>query len=389
MSGGLGSFGFGTGPEFDVAFEVVAALSLSDVLVRVDFSAALDSTHSANFSPVNYTIDGLEVLGVGPAGSHSALLTTSPQESEVLYEVVVNSTPGRIMALTADFLDPDHATASFEGAPVRAAFIAAAQSSRKVRLQFNETMSESAFADAANFQLHRIDGTVVPIEAVNQTGPDNTRAELTLGASLVGMEYYSVRVGAQALSEAGNVVYPDTALFRWKQALARPVRLSASRFSGEVSGGLLGTPAGQVFISPAYGASVGNSVLQVDRVSVCTTAYDEYRPPPEPPHHAATFLGPGTQPLQLEPLVLWGPAHRIGDAVMTLADLREDTTPAPVDGTPEGLLVEPIDITRASFLNDGRWRLFPGTGASLGVFRTADNATPIGPGPTTGPFTIA
>jgi hypothetical protein len=74
---------------------------------------------------------------------------------------------------------------------------------------------------------------------------------------------------------------------------------------------------------------------------------------------------------------------------MDLVDRREDNVLAPVDGAPEGLLVEPIDITRAAFLNDARWRLFPGAGGSLGVFRTADNATPIGAGPTTGPFTIA
>lgn len=389
--GGFGSFGFGTGPDFDETFQVVAAVSLSPVLVRVDFSATLDPSHAPNFNPVNYTIDGLVVVNVDPSGSHSVIIQTSQQASGV-YEVVVNDTPGRIQGLAGEFLDPDHATAEFEGATVKASFTATAQSSRKVRLDFSEAMpDDEVFTDPTNFVLRTVDGLQVAIEAIEHVGPDATRAQLILGQELRAMGYYSVQVGTAIETVLGRKVAPDKALFQWKRSHARPIRIAFDRFSGEVTGGLLGNPAGQVFFSPAFGASAANSVIQVDQVNVCTRAYDVYKPPsPIDPLPLFTFPGPpGTSSL-IGALggVLMASAYRLGMAEMHLADLREDSMPSAVDGPAEGVLAEPIDITRASFLNDDRWRTFPAVGASLGAFRTADNQTYIGPGPTVGPFSI-
>ncbi len=391
MTGGVGSFGFGTGPDIDVAFEVVAAVSLSEILVRVDFSAALDPFHPQNFNAFNYVIGGLTVVAAAPYGSHSVILQTSIQTPGD-YLVEVNTTPERIQAIEGDYLDEAHATASFEGVPVKATFRAAAQSSRKVRLEFSESMTiDSVVTDPLNYQLRRVDGVPTTISAVEQTGPDTTRLQLTLAQDLTPMGYYNVQIGALVKSEAGHAVSPDRASFRWKRVIPRPIRVAFDSFSGEVTGGLLGSPAGQVFLSPAYGASAANSKIQVDRVSVCTRAYDVYRPPVVPdPQPLFTFPGrPGSSSL-IGALggVLLASAYRLGQAEMHLADLREDALSAPVDGPAEGLLSETIDITRASFLNDDRWRIFPATGASLGAFRTADNQTLIGPGPTVGPFAI-
>jgi hypothetical protein len=250
---------------------------------------------------------------------------------------------------------------------------------------------DAIVTDPANYQLTRVDGLPTAIVAIERTGPDFTRIQLTLGQDLTPMGYYSIRLGALIRTAAGSTVSPDRASFRWKKVVPRPIRIAFGSFTGEVTGGLLGSPAGQVFLSPAYGVSVANSTIQVDRVSVCTRAYDVYRPPGIPdPQPLFTFPArPGSSSL-IGTLggVLLASAYRLGQPEMRLTDVREDAVPAPVDGPAEGLLTETIDITRASFLNDDRWRTFPGTGALLGVFRTADNQTSIGPGPTVGPFAI-
>src|SRR5690606_28618230 len=69
-----------------------------------------------------------------------------------------------------------------------------------------------------------------------------------------------------------------------------PVRLEFERFSGEVSGGLLGSPAGQVFLSPAFGASPANSVLEIESVAVCTRSSDVYEIPQVPWRSGPTLL---------------------------------------------------------------------------------------------------
>lgn len=276
-----------------------------------------------------------------------------------------------------------------------ATFTAAAQSERKIRLQFSEPMAiDAEFTDPANYQLTRLDGYVIPINTVEQTGPDDTRAQLILDQDLTPFTYYSVQLSPALQTEAGNVLTPDRALFQWKRSNVRPIRLEIKRFSGEVTGGLLGTPAGQVFFSPALGTSVANSVVEVENVSVCTRAFDVYTLPGAPElmrPRLFTFPAPsvgGSALIGAAGGVLHGKAQRVGLPTVALTDLQTDEFSTPVDGPAEGMLVESIDITRASFLNDGRWRTFPGTGASLGVFRTADNQTSIGSGPVTGPFSI-
>jgi hypothetical protein len=495
MTGGFGSFRFGTGPQLgDVLFEVSTATSLSEVLVRVDFTATLDLTHAANFNPVNYTIAGLTVSDVDPSGNTAVILRTSRQD-QIPYVVVVNATSGRIQAIGADFLDPAHAEATFDGDPARASFAAAIQSRRKVQLRFSEAMQiDDAFVDPLNYQLSRLDGLASNIQRVEQTGPDDTRGQLILAEDLIPLAYYSLQVGVLVRSQAGRTIRPEGVLLQWKEAIPRPFRLRFGSFSGEAKGGLLGAPDGQIFFSPAFGANAANSVIEIDSVRVCTRAYDVYSIPsdlgaagiplftfpaaagasdligasPGPPTRGlvtvtlglldAQSFAPGTLVAHVigEPLnrwrnrslvrtnhhqyvvsaefeselfgpaaraeagtlttivdqidewtdiinpasatpgvaqrmrsILWATAHRRGQAISSLADQREDGVLAPEDGTPEGLLVEPIDITRAAFLNDGRWGTFPGIDAALGAFRTADNQAPIGAGPTVGPFAIA
>lgn len=368
----------------EVPFEVTSAESLSLYLVKVDFTGFVDPGHAANFLATNYTIPGLTVLGAAPFSGKSVILQTTPQ-SLITYTVTVNA--ASVQGYGGDPLDALNNSAMFLGTAPSETFTATAQSRRKVVLTFSEEITvDAAFANPANYRLQNIDGTFVTVTSVSQTGPDDTRAILALGEDLEPLDYYSVQILPPVLTVSGRSFQPDIVLFQWKEHIPVPIRIQISNFSGEVSGGLLGTPAGLTFFSPAFETAVPDSVLSIDSVSVCTRAFDVYTIPslpdpqplftyPAPSTGATSLLGPGGG-------VLIASAHRLGLAQFSYVDAREDTYTPPVDGPADATLEEPIDITRASFLNDDRWRTFPGTGASLGSFILADNQTFIGPGPT-------
>lgn len=403
---GTGGFGSSTGDEEFVSesvsivetleviapFKVVTAVSLSPTLLKVDFTGFVDPNHASNFDVANYTIAGLTITNVDPYGVSKSIILQTSLQLAATYTVVLNATPGVIQGLDGDQLDPLYNTAQFLGAVSPATASAVAQSRRKIRLHFSEPMLfDAEFTDPANFLLSGFDGTGIDVDRIEQVGPDTTRAQLILGTDLTPFMHYSLQIDALVRTVTGKSIWPEDVPLHWIEAIPRPISVSLSAFSGEVTTGLLGAPEGQVFFSPAFGLSVPASVIQVDNVSVCTRAYDVYTIPSLPdPLILFTFPSPwgGSPRLGAGGGVLRASAARLGLAEMALSDLRQDAVPPPMDGPVEGLLQEPIDITRASFLNDARWRIFPGTGAALGAFHTADNLTPIGPGPTVGPFPI-
>jgi|SRR5688572_4547399 len=375
-----------------VPFKVAAASSLSTTLVKLDFTGFVDIAHASNFDPANYTIAGLAIVSVNPFGATKSVILQTSTQLHSNYTLVVNSTPGLVQAVGGDQLDPLFDTATFLGDAVPVTFTAVAQSRRKVRLTFAQPMLfDAAFANPASFLLAGLTGEGITLEAIQQVDGSGLRFQLVLEEELVPFASYSLQVTSSVRSAAGDTVFPDVAMLQWKEVIPKPIRISIGQFSGEVAGGLLGTPAGQVFFSPALGVSAPNSVIQVDSVEVCTRASDVYRIPAIPdPSVLYTYPPPiGTSAvLGAAGGVLRASAHRLGLALMALSDLQAETVAAPTDSDVTGTLEEPIDITRAAFLNDGRWRTFPATGASLGAFRTADNQTPIGPGSTIGPFAI-
>lgn len=392
---GAGNFGSGSddASEGPVLFEVSHAVSLSKTLLKVDFTGFIDQSHAPNFDIANYTIPGLTILNVDPFGITKSIIIQTSTQLAILYTLTVKSTVGPIQGPGGEQLDPLHDTAIFEGAGQPARFTATAQSAQKVRLNFGRSMAiDAAFVDPVNYQLLGLDGTPVVIEAVEQTGPDDTRGQLLLDGDLVPFALYTLNIGPLVKTAEGESLSPDGALVQWKQVIPFPIRVALDRFSG-TSSSLLGVHTGQVFFSPALHVSSPNSVLQIESVRVCTRAFDVYAMIPSPSNSAIlyTYPPPSGTTSMLGALggVLWASAHRLGLAVMNLADLQEDAIAAPVDGEDAvGLLEETIDITKASFLNDARWRVFPGTGASLGAFCMASNLSPIGAGPTSGPFSI-
>lgn len=262
-------------------------------------------------------------------------------------------------------------------------FVSAAQAVRKVQVVFSEAMTiDAEYTNAANYTVTKTDGTSVAVSTV--TPIDNQHVELTLGADLVLEARYALQIGSNVTTAGAQSLSPDTFVFQFFRN--KPIRLGFEHFTGEVTSGLLGTPAGQVFFSPALEVDTANSSIQIDSVSVCTRAFDVYEIPeiPDPPY-LYTYPSPdavATSSL-LNMASLFASAARMGLARTDLVDAQTDTYTAPTDGPADATLVETIDITTGGFLNDDRWRTYPGTGASLGTFTTADNSTPIGSGGTT------
>jgi len=266
-----------------------------------------------------------------------------------------------------------------------ASFYATAQSDRKVQLTFAVPMVvNAALTTPANYTVRDLVGNLIPVDSVHTTGLlPISRVYLELGADLRAGGFYTVMVHSSVRTYADIPVYPPTVVFQWAEmappTYERPLTISTRDFSGEVSEGLLGQPLGQVFFSPALNSPIGDSVIQVDEVSVCTKAYDEYHfPELRDPPMLRTFSR-GAPPSLLNEATIWTPAERQGLARMNLADSEADTLLPPISGPATSTMREPIDITRAAFLNDNRWQLFGGTAT---VFITAENLTPIGPGPT-------
>lgn len=309
--------------------------------------------------------------GGGPWGGFLSETTTEG----VTYDVTLDDTI-------------DASDLAFVGTILIPSVIAGAASPTKVEVVFSVAMTiNAAFTVPSNYAITEVEGGIsIPVLSVEVTGTTPLRrATLELGTPLSSKDYYAIVINPNIISITGHSTTPDTYIFQWadmtRPTVGVPLEIPIRDFSGEVSGGILGNPDGLVFFTPAYETVVDTSTIEVEDVSVCTKAFDEYHlPNPPDPIPLATFGG--AVPSLIGPSsVLWAPAHRLGQARLDLELDRSDFFEAAFDGPAYAELVETIDITRASFLNDVRWKTFPGTGAT--VFSTADNLTSIGPGPTT------
>lgn len=366
-----------------VPFDVVAAIPITPFFVRVDFSGFPDTGLPATSDPSSYSIPGLAVSSVFFLNGFpkSVFLVTDEQQT-LSYTLTVSSS---VLSSGGDPLGVD--SVNFLGASLAPNFFASPQSNTKVMLTFIPTMLVDAKLVApSNYTVTKVDGTTLTVTAVNVVGTEDRHVELILGDSLETGHVYSVRIDSAVQTAGNQPIFPDVDLFHWIRRDS-PMRINIANFSGEVSSGLLGTPAGQVFFSPALEAAAANSVIQVDNISLCTRAFDVYEFPslPDPP---TLFTWPPPSSAYADSLLngdgrLAATAERLGQARIVVHDLREDTLAAPVDGPCDATLVETIDITRGGFLNDARWETFPAATAGIGAFTTADNLTPIGPGPTT------
>ncbi len=367
---------------------VTNAQALNAFLVEVTFSHNLDYGYAPVLSTGNYSSDqGLTILGVsiGPT-SNTVRLVTSEQGP-----LTYNLTVGDGRSAPGDPLTPPNQGFAFPGFPIAPRFFAAAQSRTKVQLVFStEMLQNTEFSDIASYSVTDLGGTPIAIASATIFGPTPVqRLTLELAADMDPGGYYVVTILDPAVQTTRALpIYPDNDLFQWAEAAAfvdgNPLNIAFDQFSGEVSGGLLGRPLGQVFFSPALEASAADSSIQIDEVSVCTRAYDVYTIPSLPdPEPFATFGGPTTTTIGDH--VLWAPAERLGLARINLTDLREEAMPTTVDGPADATLIETVDANRAAFLNVPGYTLFPGAANSVnsllldgvGEYITVGNVVPL------------
>lgn len=363
-----------------VPFGVLSAIALSPFQVRVFFSETIDQGYAPNFDPSNYTIAGITVTAVAEAPTPDSLVLTTSEQGPFVYTVVVSS---NVKADSGGFIGAAN-SAIFAGWPIQPTFFATGQSRTRVQLTFSTAMVQNTeYTDPASYTITDMNQTVLPITAATAVGPSpNRRLALDLGVELVPGGYYVATIVDPAVIAVNTLpVVPDADLFQWNEAPrpigSQPIFIRISDFTGEVSGGILGQPAGQVFFSPSLEAPAPNSSIQVDEISVCTRAFDVYTPPgPIDPEPLYTFGGAVSSTLGNS--VLWAPFDRLLGAQINLEDHPADTLGPYTDGPATATLEEPLDITYLSLLNNSFWTLFDGVGTP---FITANNLAPIPPGP--------
>lgn len=407
---------------YDTPLRVEGAFAPTPLNVTVIFSNRLDLSYAPLSQASNYTIPGLTVTAAAPITDTEVLLTTTPAQQDILYTVTV----AQAVSFNGDALGSDN-SAEFLGFVSALTFLVGAQSTTQVQVVFSAAMqTDPNFFTPTNYTIHEAEGSdPVTVLSVAASGDEPLRrATLQLGTALKSKEYYALTVSPLVKSVIGRSADPDTFIFQWGDmtgaAHGRPLEIPIKDFTGEVSGGILGTPDGQVFFSPALLQAVtATSTLEVEEVSVCSLAFDQYTFPVVPDPIPLYTFSKGVPSVIGPTSVLWAPAARLGQAQFTLSPSFADFLDLAVfDGPASGVLAETIDITSGGFLNDRRWvmggsyssssvsgknitasdtlsviesltveRLAPGftatrTNPAPSIFRIANNLSPIGPGPT-------
>lgn len=371
----LGSVDLAEGVPITEALDVYVPLrldagaALNAFLVELTFSHPLDFGFAPILSPSNYGITpSLTVVSVSPGITPNTVRLVTSEQAPTVYTLTVS----QAQSVPGDPIDPAYRQINFAGFPIAPTFFATAQSRTKVQLTFSTAMLQNAeFTDPASYSLTDLQGSPITINSVTVAGTSPIRrVTFSLASDLdPGGYYVATLLSSQIKTTGGLSITPETDLFQWAEMSAPinvgPLVIPLLNFSGEVTSGLLGDPAGQVFFSPALEADAPGSSIQVDSVSLCTRAYDVYEMPEllDPPPLYTFGSGPGATAVLGPSTVLFATAERLGLARINLTYSPTDTMPTAADGPADATLVEPIDITRAAFLNDPRWRTFPAVGA--------------------------
>ena len=388
--GFYGGDGFGSSPYGSVPPQVgvLNATSLGNTSVEVNFTELLDFTYIPLLTVSNYTIPGLIVGGVVQTADNAVLLTTTPQ-SAILYTVTV----GAARSTFARPLNPAENSASFMGTVPVPGFLAVPTSARRVRLIFSASMlHDSNLTDPGNYTIADLNGNTLSVTSVGlEQTIDIVSLVLTLGSNLGESDFYVATVSADVKTTLGLSVLPSTYVFQWLAGDKQFV-VPLGLFTGEVSGGLLGDPDGLVFFSPALNESAANSIIQVEDIDVCTTAYDSYvQPSPIDPLPLFLYGGglvptPNPDPYLLNQCVLWAPFPRNFEAQITVGftgNGNQDFYEPPVDTSCSVLMKQQFALGYVALLNDTAWYLFNDmAGTSVPpTFITANNMNPIPAGP--------
>jgi hypothetical protein len=177
-------------------------------------------------------------------------------------------------------------------------------------------------------------------------------------------QWYETMLSPDIVALNGQQPSPPSVDFQWVQPVQN-VTIPISEFSGEVQGGLFGDPEGLVFFSPALNYPAASSVIQVEDVSVCTTAYDQYTFPPQTPDPNPFFVwspsGPQTT-LGEHGIVLFGGFPSMGEVQFEFGfgpPVTQDQMPEAFDGSCCVNLTQTFyPAERISLLNNKTWSLF-------------------------------
>jgi hypothetical protein len=383
---GIGEYGYGPygGELFYPLFGLRAVVPINSTQVRVIYTDTFDSTYPPLTDPSNYVISSfLDVYSVVIDSPRSVILVTSPQ-SAISYTLTIGDARG----FYGQPLDPTLVSSSFTGIASASTFYAVATGRTRVRAVFAEAMLQNvALTDVAHYSLVNLNNTTISILSVEIEQNPTQSVIITLGEDLEDEKQYRLRILSGIVTVSGKVISPDSYVFHWCEN-ALNVTIPLDLFTGEVQGGLYGPHGGLVFFSPALETTTANSIIQVEDVSVCTKAYDEYSFPPvlDPPvlftHGAGLIPTPNVTTLN-STAVLWAKFPRLMEATLNLDYHVEDTFSRPTDNSCSMTMVQPWDLDYVSLLNNTGWKLFDNAGEPPNYFCTANNLAPILPGPTT------
>lgn len=359
-------------------FGIVSVQAASPTLFDILFSDDVDFGDPNVLSPSNYTLaPNLTVSLVMMTGPRSVRLTTSTQVFQI-YEVIV----GTAQSTGGTPLTPALSKAFFLGFSVTPSFFAVGIGRRRVRLVFSASMLvDAALTDTASYTVKTLGGVSVPVSAVTIEQSVFPRSlVLELGKSLFTTRNYEVTLVGPVQTVDLLTPVPSTSVFQYVEG-TNTFEVALANFTGEVEGGIFGTPQGQVFFSPALQAPVANSAIQVDDVAVCVTAYDEYHfpvPVDPTPFYTWSVSGPHTV---LKGTVLWGPFPRLSEMRYELtfpATSMVEAMPPLFDGACSITMQETWEKDKVALLNNSAWKLFDNSGLLVPpLFICADNLAPI------------
>lgn len=386
VQGKYGEDEYGTSPYGSelCAFGLESATSLSATTVRIRFTAMVDLTFPPVLSPFTYQISpALVVTGVLAESAQSVILITEPQD-QVLYSVTAQTSRG----FQGEPLDPALDTVTFLGIQ-QPSFIAVATAPRRVRAVFSKEMQDSpALVDPVNYTITDLQlgtATILSVEKEQASNPRSVVITVDGDSTWDDEEFYQLILSPALVTVDLEAITPSTSVFQWVENELR-LAVPLERFSGEVTDPLFGVHNGLVFFSPSLLTEAPNSIIQIDEISVCTKAFDEYHFPepvdPFPLYTHGAGVVPTPQVTRLNDDVLWAEFPRLFEASIAVSDTQEDTVPTAVDGPATATFTEPWDLAFVSLLNNTEWKLFDNAGNPPEYFKTADNLAPIPGGST-------
>lgn len=389
MPGAYGIDGYGTSPygsmPLDTSFRVIdPGTSETPYTVLVAFSFPINISFPPFSDPTNYSIPGLTVTAAAIENANTVRLTTS-QQSAILYTVTV----AQGQSAGGDPLDVLYRFADFLGIPSIPAYLPVGVRKSDIRLVFTEEMLlNAAILDINSYLVTDIHGKPINVLSVrSEQGAANPLAVvLNIDTEMQAAEWYVVTVSQEVVSAASGLsLVPTVQKMQWVEPTLNSI-IAIAKFSGEVKSGLLADHQGLVYFSPALDAAVSGSIIQIDSVSVCTKAYDEYTlpKPPDPPAFFTYSSSSAAVGYLNSDTVLWGGFPRLSEAKFDFEVRPTDAMPAPVDSRAIATFAEQWDISYVALLNNSSWALYDGlTSLVPPTFICANNLGPIPPGPTT------